>query len=252
MKVNYIFEGSGDKTIVFIHGLSDSLEYWMGLSSKLKDEYRILLYDIRGHGKSGLGNNEFTMDLLAEDLHDLFLKLNIQKASLIGLSLGGNIALTFALKYPNLVDKIILMSSFSENDDNLTSKFNEFKKAINISYEAFFDAIVKYVIPLDVFEKNKEILDIAKNEKSKSANIKAIENGIDVGVNFNVTDQLAEIENETLILAGRDDDIISLELFKILNDNIKDSKLIIFDNTKHDLLIGRNITEILELIRKLI
>ena len=141
--VNYIFEGSGDKTIVFIHGLSDSLEYWMGLFSGLSDDYRILSYDLRGHGESDLGNEEFTMDLLAQDLHNLFLKLNIEKASLIALSLGGNIALTFALKYPELVDKLILMSTFSESDDNLSAKFKEFKKAINISYETFFDVIIK-------------------------------------------------------------------------------------------------------------
>ena len=45
MKVNYVFEGNGDKTIVFIHGLSDDLEYWRKLSSRLNVEYKILLYD---------------------------------------------------------------------------------------------------------------------------------------------------------------------------------------------------------------
>ena len=251
MKVNYVFEGNGYKTIVFIHGLSDDLEYWRKLSSRLKDEYKILLYDIRGHGKS-LGENNFTMDLLAEDLHNLFSKLNIEKASLIGLSLGGNIALEFTVRYPKLVDKLILMSSFSENDDNLTAKFKEFKKAINISYEAFFDTIVKYVLPQDIYYENMEVLETVKNMKSGTANIKAIENGIDIGVNFNITAQLSEIEKPTLILNGADDDIISLDLARILNDNIKNSRLIIFDNTKHDLLIGDNIPEILTLIRRFI
>ncbi len=252
MEVNYIFEGSGDKTIVFIHGLADSLEYWMGLYSMLKNEYKILLYDVRGHCNSSLGENEFTMDLLAEDLHNLFLKLNIEKASLVGLSLGGNIALTFTLKYSEFVDKIILMSSYSENDDNLTSKLIEFKNTINISYEVFFDNMVKYVIPQEVYDENREVLEVVKNMKAETANIKAIENGIDVVINFNITDQLSKIENKTLILYGIDDDIVSLNLAQVLNNNIKNSELIIFDNTKHNLLIENNISKILKLIKEFI
>ena len=252
MEVNYIFEGSGDKTIVFIHGLADSLEYWMGLYSMLKNEDKILLYDVRGHCNSSLGENEFTMDLLAEDLHNLFLKLNIEKASLVGLSLGGNIALTFTLKYSEFVDKIILMSSYSENDDNLTSKLIEFKNTINISYEVFFDNMVKYVIPQEVYDENREVLEVVKNMKAETANIKAIENGIDVVINFNITDQLSKIENKTLILYGIDDDIVSLNLAQVLNNNIKNSELIIFDNTKHNLLIENNISKILKLIKEFI
>ena len=251
-KVNYIFEGSGDKTIVFIHGLSDSLDYWRRLSLMLNDEYNVLLYDLRGHGESEFGNEIFSMDILSDDLYNLFLKLNIQKASLIGLSLGGNIALTFTLKHPELVEKLVLMSTFSEIDENLESKFKEFKDAINISYETFFDAIVKYVIPQDVYDENKEVLEIAKHMKAETANIKAIENAIDIGAEFNVTGQLSKIASETLILYGRDDDIVSLNLANILKENIGDSKLIIFDNTKHDLLIGDNIFEIEKLIRQLI
>ena len=91
-----------------------------------------------------------------------------------------------------------------------------------------------------------------KNTKAETANIKAIENAIDIGAEFNITDQLSKIENETLILKGSDDDIISLNLAQILTDNIKNSKLIIFDDTKHNLLIDTNISKILKLIRQFV
>ena len=97
MECNHILEGVGKDTIVFIHGLSDSLEYWTKLSLRLSEDYQILRYDLRGHGKSEF--SDFTMEDLADDLHELMLKLDIEKASLAGLSLGGNIALKFALKY---------------------------------------------------------------------------------------------------------------------------------------------------------
>ena len=250
MEMNYLLEGSGDKTIVFIHGLSDNLCFWQKLSQHLKDEYQILLYDIRGHGKSPYV--PFTMDSLACDLHDLLLKLNIEKCSLIGLSMGGNIALSFALKYPDMAEKLIIMSSFSRADDNLKSKFDEMENAIRNSYEEFYDMMIKYVLPKDVFEKNKELLELYKNESAKSANIEAIENGIDIGRDFSITDRLKCISNPALILAGRDNELTVPALSKILNDNIENSQLVVFDNTKHNLLIGRNISEILKLIRKFI
>lgn len=250
MKMNYVFQGNGDRTIVFVHGLGDSLDYWRKLSSRLKDEYKILMYDIRGHGNSPLGDEAFTIDMLVDDLHDLLLSLNIEKTSLVGLSLGGNIVVSFAVRYPELVDRIVVMSSFSENDDNLKAKFLEFADAISISYEAFYDVIIRYVIPLDVYERNREVLEYVKRQNAQKANIEAIRYGIDIGMNFNLTDQLDRICCPALILTGRDDDIISLGLSKILNDNIVNSELIIFDDTKHDLLIGKNIPMILELMRR--
>ncbi|MCR5026223.1 MAG: alpha/beta hydrolase [Methanobrevibacter sp.] len=250
MECNYILEGAGKDTIVFIHGLSDSLEYWIKLSSKLSRNYQILRYDLRGHGKSEF--TDFTMDDLADDLHELMLKLDIEKASLIGLSLGGNVALKFALKYPESVENLVIMSSFSEVDDNLRLKFLELENAINIGFEEFFDAIIDYVLPKDILEENYDMLQGYKVLQAQSANLDGIRQGIEIGIDFNVTNNLKDIDVPTLILAGKDDEISSNNLQYILNDNIKDSKLVFFENTKHNLLIGNNISEIEKLIRQLI
>ena len=223
MKMNYVFQGNGDRTIVFVHGLSDSIDYWKKLSSRLNNEYKILMYDIRGHGSSPLGDEAFTIDMLVDDLHGLLLSLNIEKASLVGLSLGGNIVLSFAIRYPELVDRIVVMSSFSENDDNLRAKFLEFRDAIAISYEAFYDVIIRYVITDDIYDRNREVLECVKRQNAQKANLEAIKNGIDMGMNFNVTDHLDRICCPVLILTGCDDDIISLRLSKTLNDNIINS-----------------------------
>lgn len=250
MEMNYAVEGSGDKTVVFIHGLSDSMEYWRVLSSSLHDDYMMVLYDIRGHGKSLY--EPFTIDLLVDDLYNLLLKLNIEKTSLIGFSLGGNIALSFAVKYPDIAERLVIMSSFSECDENLKSKFKELRYAINKSYEDFYDAIIHYVIMDDVFNRNREVLEIVKRESAKTANLEAIANGIDMGFDLNISDQLCGIDNPTLILAGREDDLISQDLTDIMKNNIKNSNMVVFDDIKHNLLIGDNVSEILRLIRKFI
>ena len=250
MRCNHVLEGYGEKTIVFIHGLSDSLEYWTKLSSQLSDEYQILRYDLKGHGKSDF--QMFTMDDLADDLHELLLKLNIEKASLIGNSLGGNVALKFAVRYPQMVDSLVIMSSFSEVDSNLNSKFLEFKDAIDIGFEEFFDVIINYVLPEDVIQKNHDLLMANRDLLAKKANLDGIKHGIEIGMDFNMTDELKDIDVPALILAGADDEIATDSLQHILNDNILNSRLVFFEDTKHDLLIGRNISEIKRLIRQFV
>ena len=250
MNINYRYFGKGDETIVFIHGLSDDMTYWMSLSEHLKDSYKILLYDIRGHGESQF--EYFTIDTLVEDLHDLLLKENIEKATLVGFSLGGNIALEFSIRYPEIVEKLILMATFSEFDEQLESTFIEFRNALNVSFEEFYDVIINYVLPKDIIDRHHEELEFIKYEKAKTANLEAILCGVEAGFDFNCTDRLQLIDAETLIMAGRDDEIVSINLLKILNDNIKNSNLIVFDDTKHNLLIGGNIEEILGLMRKFI
>lgn len=250
MKCNYTLEGEGEKTIIFIHGLSDSLQYWEVLSLKLSKDYQILRYDLRGHGESEF--SPFTMDDLAEDLYELTTKLNIKKASLAGLSLGGNVALKFAIKYPEIVENLIIMSSFSEVDENLRSKFLEFRDAINIGFKEFFDSIIKYVLPEDIIDENYELLQANRDFLAQKANLDGIKQGIEIGMKFNVTDELKNIKVPALILAGRDDEISTNDLQHILNDNIDDSRLIFFENTKHNILIGENVSVIEKLIRQLI
>lgn len=250
MEMNYVFEGKGNKTVVFVHGLNGSIEYWRALSSILNDDYKTLLYDIRGHGDSPCGDEAFDMDMLVDDLYNLLLKLNIKKASFVGLSLGGNIVLSFAVKYPDFVDKLVLMSTFSEIDDNLKNKLLNFRHAINISYESFFDVIIKEVIPEGKYDEYMDSLKIVKKENAKKTNIEGIKNAIDLAFDFKITQQLNKINCQTLILVGSDDDILSMELTNILHTNIKNSMLVILENTKHNVIFGDNVKKVSELMRR--
>ena len=175
--INYRLEGKGD-AIVFIHGLSDSLNYWSPLQSQLKNEYQTLSYDLRAHGESSDDENEITIDLYSQDLYHLLKKLNISDAVFIGLSLGGNVALNFAIKHPEMVNGLIIMSSFSESSKNLQDIFDQFYLGINEGFGEFFDIIVPYTIPEDVLVENKEVLEFVRQEGIKTANVEGIKAGI--------------------------------------------------------------------------
>ncbi|MCQ2737330.1 MAG: alpha/beta hydrolase [archaeon] len=250
INIHYQIKGiENEKAIVFIHGLSDDLVFWEPLVNEFPD-YKRVSYDLRGHGRSECKNDEGSIDLYQEDLYQLLNKLNIKEAVFVGLSLGGNIALKFAIEHPEMTKGLILMSTFSQMTSKLINIFENFEKAIQNKYENFYDLILPFCLPLYMLKTHKELLDNLKSEKAKTANIDGILGGIHAGPNFNVSNELSKIECPTLIFAGSDDEITPIELQEIIHKNIKNSKMIIFPNTCHNVLIGKNKAKINSLIKE--
>ena len=245
--INYELEGEG-KTIVFVHGLSDSLAYWKVLSETLKNDYQTLIYDLRGHGESSDDDRNTTIDLYQEDLYQLLKALNIENSVFVGLSLGGNVILDLAVNHPEMVKGLIVMSSFPEHDEKLKKIFDDFDNAIDEGFVEFFDTILPYTLTEDLLEEHKELLESVKHEAAKTANLEGIKKGINAGYGFNLTDRLDEINVPTIVIAGGEDNLTSLDIQRKISDNIKDSELIILEKTKHNILIGRNIEKVLNII----
>lgn len=251
MNLNYNVEGSGE-TLVFIHGLSDSLIYWEYLATNLKNDYQIIRMDLRGHGESDLGNDEITLGLYVNDLVNLLDVLNVNDVNLIGFSLGGAIALDFALEYPDRVSSLVLMSSFAKADDYLINVFSKFKNALNISFEEFYDLILPKVLCEDVIDENRKELDALREIASQTADTQAYIKAFDACLDFDCDERLSEINIPSLVLAGKHDEIFNLEAQIELQGKIRKSRLIVFDNAKHNLLVGKNNLEILEILKDFI
>lgn len=247
--MNFKIEGNG-RPLVFIHGLSDSLLYWEFLASHLKRDYQIIRMDLRGHGESYLGNDEVNIDLYVSDLKNLLNDLNLDKVDLIGFSLGGAVALDFSLKYPENVSSLVLMSSFSKSDEYLTNIFSQFKDALKNSFEDFYDLILPMVLCPEVIDDNREALDQIREFASKTANTDAYIKAVDACMEFDVDDSLSKIEVPTLVMSGKYDEISLLSSQKTIQKKIKNSELIVFDNVKHNLLVGKNNERVLEVLEK--
>ena len=109
ININYKIFGKGFP-LVLIHPFSASLEFWAPQIEKLSPKYRVIAYDVRGHGLSSApaGEENYTLDILAEDLHHLLEHLGVTKAYIGGLSLGGAIALGYAHRYPQTVKALLI------------------------------------------------------------------------------------------------------------------------------------------------
>lgn len=249
IKLNYTIEGSGE-TLVFIHGLSDNLLYWEFLASNLKKDFQVLRFDLRGHGQTELGEDEISIGTYVEDLHNLLCDLDIDRFNLVGFSLGGAVALDFAVRYPQRVSSLVLMSCFYKADSHLENIFNQLKDALKVSFNEFYDEILPMVLCPYVIEDNKSELEMLKEMASQSANTQAYIRAIDACLGFDIEDKLSDIDVSTLMLAGKYDDMTRLDSQEELHDKIKNSRLIVFDDVRHNLLIGKNNEKILDILKK--
>lgn len=105
--LNYVERGAGD-VLLLLHGNGESLDYFAGQIDFFAKAYRVIALDTRGHGASPRGSAPFTIRQFAEDLRAFMDEKGIESAHILGFSDGGNIALSFALKYPRRVKKLIL------------------------------------------------------------------------------------------------------------------------------------------------
>lgn len=110
MNLNYIEKGSG-KPMILLHGNGSSHEYLSAQIEFFSKDRKVYALDTRGHGKSPKGNEPFTLSQFADDLYCFMKEKNIEKADILGHSDGGNIALIFALRHPEMIDNMILASA---------------------------------------------------------------------------------------------------------------------------------------------
>jgi pimeloyl-ACP methyl ester carboxylesterase len=105
----YVEQAGTGIPLVFVHGAFVDLHMWDAQFSDFSDRCRVTRYDLRGHGKTGPSDRDkYSIELLADDLIALMDALNVEKTVLCGLSLGGMIAQSFAVKYPDRLRALVL------------------------------------------------------------------------------------------------------------------------------------------------
>jgi 3-oxoadipate enol-lactonase len=107
--VSFIDEGKpGGTPLVFIHGFPFDKWMWENQFEFFKEQYRVIAYDVRGHGSTPSGTDKFTIDKFVEDLFLFMDALQIGKANICGLSMGGYIALNAIVKDPKRIASLVL------------------------------------------------------------------------------------------------------------------------------------------------
>ncbi len=108
MKIHYRILGENKPNLFILHGLFGSSDNWQTLAKELAEHFTVYLVDQRNHGHSP-HTEEFSYQLMAEDLNELLNDLNIEKANLLGHSMGGKTIIQFATLYPEKINKMLVL-----------------------------------------------------------------------------------------------------------------------------------------------
>ncbi len=152
----YYQEKGKGKPFILLHGNGEDGTYFKHQIDYFSDRYRMIAIDTRGHGKSPRGTAPFTIEQFAEDLNELMIELKIAKAIILGFSDGANIAMKFALQYPQKIEALIL------NGGNLNAK--GVKRGIQIPIEIGYKITKLFAEKSEQAKHNMELLGLMVHE----------------------------------------------------------------------------------------
>ncbi len=194
----YIEKGRGEPFIL-LHGNGENCGYFRNQIDAFSEFYHVYAIDTRGHGKTPRGEKPFTIRQFAEDLLGFMDDHRIEKAHLLGFSDGGNIALVFALRHPDRVDRLIL------NGANLDA--SGVKRNIQIPIEIGYRIAGLFAKKSAEAKANAEMLGLMVNDPNVSP------------------EELKTIRAKTLVIAGTRD-MIREPHTRLIAERIPDSRLV--------------------------
>lgn len=216
MKLFYREFGKGDKVVFILHGLFGLSDNFVSFAKQLSENHktRIIIPDLRNHGQS-MHHNVFDYFSMTDDLYELFESLDVKSADLIGHSMGGKLAMHFALEYPEKIDKLIV-------SDISPVQYHSYKHAYLIDLMAdadlsefntrkqFADRLRQKVTDEKILLMIlKNIQYTKRNNLTWKLNIDGIRQNIDKVLRFEIENKI--FSKETLFLKG--------ELSDYINDN---------------------------------
>lgn len=190
IQLHYEEQGSGEP-LILLHGNGEDSTYFVHQIAYFSKRFRVLAVDTRGHGQSPRGDAPFTIRQFAEDLREFMDELKIDKANILGFSDGGNIAMIFAMKYPNRVLRLIL------NGANLNAR--GVKPTVQIPIEIGYRMASLFAGKSPKARANAEMLGLMVNDP----NVRP--------------EELTKIQAPTLVIAGTKDMIKTAHTKTIYN-----------------------------------
>jgi 2-succinyl-6-hydroxy-2,4-cyclohexadiene-1-carboxylate synthase len=239
VNLNYEVAGQG-QAVVFLHGMTGSTRDWVNQISVLSPKYRVVALDMRGHGKSAAPTTEagYSIPIFAEDVLGLLNLLGIRKCCLAGHSIGGFIALQFALSHADRLAGLVLVDTSSgqfgmdPNYAKLRQKLDELANSKGTEAAFDYDAS-NNPMRIERFQKHPELREVSRQKVKMTSVAGYIYGPRAIGKWQPVTPRLSEIRVPTLIYWG-DEDTAFTEPVKILNKGIAGSILVTVQGVGHN------------------
>ena len=227
--------GADSTPIIFVHGFPFDKSSWKPQMDFFKNTHRVISYDIRGFGKSAIGDEELSMRLFADDLVKLMDGLQINKAIVCGLSMGGYILMNAAYRYAERFEAIILSDTqcIADSPEMKLKRAATIEQITTNGLENFSAGYVKNVFCAESQNTKKELVEQLKQTILSTSPAAIIGTLHALAQRWQMCPSLKEISVPTLILCGKEDIVTPLSESEFMLKNITNSTMQSIDNAGH-------------------
>jgi 3-oxoadipate enol-lactonase len=221
--------------VVLIHGFPFSHEMWDPQIDLLRDRFRVIAYDLRGHGMSGIGDGQYTLEFFVDDLLGLLDHLKIEKAVFCGLSMGGYIALRSIERNAERVAALILADTQAKADSNEAKlkRSAAIKSVKTNGVKAYAEGFVKSIFTPQTLTSNRASYEKIKQLIEKNQPLGICGALLALASRTDTTEALSGIKVPTLILVGENDVLTPPSASQEMRNRIPQSNYHMIQNAAH-------------------
>lgn len=235
-KGNIFYEekGSGEP-LIFIHGVGLDHAMWNQYIDRLSDSFRVIVYDMLGHGGSEHPPGPYSLSLYVEQLVGLMDFLQIEKTHLVGFSMGGMVAQAFALIYKDKLKTLTIMSAVANRTDDqrkgILARVEEVREHGPLS--TIEPAIQRWFNPIFIKSQEKIVNQIRKRLQTNNPTSYLAAYTLFATADAELWPQLKNIETTTFIITAENDIGSNPEMSRQMHGEIKGSEIKIIPGMRH-------------------
>ena len=232
IEVFYTIEGQGP-WLTLSHSLACNTGMWDAQAALLSKDFTVLRYDTRGHGQTTATPGPYSLEQLANDAYGLLSGLGVTQTHWMGISLGGMIGQTIALKYPTLFTSLMLVDTTSRRPDNAQAMWDS---RIAIAKSEGMAGLVQSTLErwfTEPFRVNnaQTIRPIADGILSTS--VDGFSGCCSAIATINTLDRLHEIKCPALVIVGAQDHGTPPAMAKLIHEHLPNSEYLVIDDAAH-------------------
>jgi len=234
LRIDYEMYGKGDD-VLFIHGFPFSKEMWKPQVEALRDTHRVIVYDVRGHGGSDVGDGQYSIEYFVDDVLGLLDHLGSRNVTAVGLSMGGYIVLRAVERNPDRFRALVLCDTRSEADSN-EGKIKRAQHALAVKRdgaEAFARDFVKAVFYEKTAGTNPQAVQSIRETIGRTSPVAIAGTLLALAARTDTTSFLPTIKIPTLILVGQHDNVTPPSASQAMRERIPGAEMHVIPDAAH-------------------
>jgi 3-oxoadipate enol-lactonase len=230
----YDVAGAGPP-VVLLHPFPVNHEFWLPITKYLASRYRLIMPDLRGHGDSGLGNGPATMQKHAADLARVMSDAGVDRAPLIGVSIGGYTIFEFWRRFRDRVSGLVLCNTKASADtaDARATRLKAAEDVLQQGTEPLFEGMLEKVLAETTRQSRPDLVEGALRmmRRMSAEDVAGVQRGM--AERPDSVSTLKTINTRVLIITGDEDTVTGVPEAEIMKQNIAGSEMKVIAKAGH-------------------